>query len=267
MSADTLVINPAIDQPQLWNKYSYSLNNPLVFYDPDGKFPYSITIRSFAPPGSFQGTGFNDDRRGFSTDENLSSKISQSFTADPDTAEISGVSTAQTGETTWNGRLPRRTTPSGNVVGVESGRDAAGAESMFLQSRFAGSNPFFEFPLPKAPPIVVQAGIVLRENKDAGTLSVAMNLYSKGFPATEAMIADKSGTKVFLAAAPAFGSGKDLISHSGPVWKINMTILINSKGQFQAVAFGGKKYSIDEWNKLFTSKNPGPFPREDRRKL
>jgi len=266
VSADTLVINPALDQPQLWNKYSYSLNNPLVFYDPDGKFPYSITIRSFAPPGSFQGTGFNDDRRGFTTDQDVSSKIRQSFTADPDTANVWGLDTSSSG-TTWNGYGPKYSHPIGDISNIESSRDSGGHGSLSLQSSFSGSNPWFGFPMPEAPPIVVRSTISLQENKDAGTLSVSMNISSKAFPATEAMIADKSGTKVFLAGAAAYGGGKDLYNRSGPVWKINMTILINGKGQFQGVMFAGKKYSIAGWNQLFTSKKAGPFPRNDLRKL
>jgi len=36
--------NDAIDDPQLWNLYSYCRNNPITFLDPNGKDPITITI-------------------------------------------------------------------------------------------------------------------------------------------------------------------------------------------------------------------------------
>jgi RHS repeat-associated protein len=39
MSPDSVVISPELDNPQSWNKYSYTFNRPLSLTDPDGKWP------------------------------------------------------------------------------------------------------------------------------------------------------------------------------------------------------------------------------------
>jgi len=47
--------NDAIDDPQLWNLYSYCRNNPITFLDPYGKDPITITITrtSYGPEGVY----------------------------------------------------------------------------------------------------------------------------------------------------------------------------------------------------------------------
>ena len=38
-SPDSVVLNPELTDPQLWNKYSYGGNSPSVKVDPDGRWP------------------------------------------------------------------------------------------------------------------------------------------------------------------------------------------------------------------------------------
>jgi RHS repeat-associated protein len=39
MSPDPIAISPELENPQSWNKYSYTFNRPMSLTDPDGKWP------------------------------------------------------------------------------------------------------------------------------------------------------------------------------------------------------------------------------------
>jgi RHS repeat-associated protein len=75
--------------PQLWNAYSYGLSNPLTIIDVDGRFPWTIFIRSFifrSMVGAF-GYGYRGDARGPSTDEGATARIRMQFTLDIDRSQ------------------------------------------------------------------------------------------------------------------------------------------------------------------------------------
>ena len=50
------------------------------------------------------------------------------------------------------------------------------------------------------------------------------------------------------------------------VYLIDIQININDKGEFTSVSFGGKIFTVGDWNKTQTSKPSGPLPREDKDK-
>src|ERR1700686_2364111 len=59
-----------LPNPQKWNKYSYTLNNPLALVDPDGKEEVTVTVRAFIPESNFRlppviGPTWRGDRRSF----------------------------------------------------------------------------------------------------------------------------------------------------------------------------------------------------------
>lgn len=133
-----------------------------------------------------------------------------------------------------------------------------------IAGNFEGSNPFF---LGGAPDIEVASNITLTENVGKGTLGVAIDLSSKQFPATEAMIQDAKHQSVFLGGAAAFGNAANLITaDKQKISSVNLTINIDKNGVFQSVQFGNKTYTISNFNKAFTPPSAGPKPREDKDK-
>jgi len=240
--------------------YSFSLNNPILFVDPDGQFPYTFHVRAFAPTGAFKGTGFHDDGRGFSasTSSGTTSRIKQNFTVDP-TAQTYSGGNPTSDETKWNGIGVGTASNEGGISTPEFGTNSMGSATASLTSNFEGSNPAF---LGAAPDIEVSSAISITENLKDGKLIVGLDLSSKQFPATEGLIQDAAGNTVFLAGAAAYGNAGDLTTaDKTKVATVDLVIGINDKGVFQNVTMGGTTYSIEDFNKLRTSNSAGPNPR------
>jgi RHS repeat-associated protein len=255
------VVDPLASKFPMWSPYNYVLNNPIKFVDIGGAYPYPVTVRSFAPIGSFAGTGFGDDRRGYSSNTSATSRISQTITLDPTARSMSG-GTATSSDTHWNGQYVGNATGSNeSSLGKASFfKNSFGSSVAAVDAGFSGSNPLFGG---LAPDIDVKSSIILSENLKEGYLNASIDLSSKQFPATEAMIGDTKGTSIFLTGAAAFGGAGDLINAGvKKVSSVDIRININDKGEFQSIMFGGKTYGVDAWNKMQTAKPAGPFERD-----
>ena len=69
--------------PQKWNKYAYTINNPLRYFDPDGFEEMSVQFRSFIQQktvGDPIGRQFAGDNRSFTSAQNVTSRIAMVLT-------------------------------------------------------------------------------------------------------------------------------------------------------------------------------------------
>jgi hypothetical protein len=236
-------------------------DNPIMFFDPDGAFPYTFHIRAFAPPGAFKRTGFHDDNRGFSTNTNATSRIKQEFTVDPSKQTFTGGKPTSD-PTVWNG-VSRTATDEGGAS-ASFGKNSFGSATAVISADFKGSNPFG---FGGAPNIEVSSAISITENLKTNQVFVALDISSKQFPATEGLIQDNAGNTLLLAGAAAYGNAGNLVNaDKTQATTVDLIIGINKKGVFQNVTMGGKKYTLEEFNKLGTDKPAGPLPREDKDK-
>lgn len=253
-----LSVDPLANKAPHVSPYAFSFNNPVLFVDPDGRFPYTFHVRAFAPPGSFKGTGFHDDGRGFSTSTGVTSRIKQNFTIDPTARTMSGGKPTSD-PTYWNGINTGTASNKGGVDAPEYGTNSSGSATASTTSNFEGSNPAFKG---IAPDIEVSSALSITENLEQGQVHISMDLSSKEFPATEAFVQDNQGNSVFLGGAAAYGNAGDLTSADKQrVSTMDVIIGINDKGVLQNVQFQGKTYTIEQFNNLGTSDPAGPFPR------
>lgn len=254
-----LNVDPMAHKMPGWSPYTAMADNPILNFDPDGAFPYTFHVRAFAPSGAFKGFGFEDDGRGFSTSITATSRIKQSFTIDPTARTYSGG--RPTSDPTRFGSMSKIAQDKGGISKPQFGKNSMGSSTAAVTSNFEGSNPMVPF----APDIKVQSAVAVTENLKKNQINISIDLSSKAFPATEAFVQDASGKAVFLGGAAAFGSPSDLFGdETQTVSKVDLTIGINDKGEFQNVSVDGKTYSIDEFNKMGTSKSAGPEPRENK---
>jgi len=246
-------LDPRADKLPQHSPFEYSINNPILFVDPDGKFPYPIHIRSFAPFATFGG-GFAGDNRGWSTtlgarevSGGVTSRMQQTFTVDPSQKSVTGLST-------WSDPSHHPLFGTGTAADkydVKAGFKSSGGDKTAVVTSQMAAN----LPLIPSADIDIHSAIRLTENIKNGTLNVLMSMDGDRFPAAEAFIGDSKGQQVFIGVSGYDGNPYTSLpgNNDRPMFYVNFDIKINDKGEFVSVVSAGQTYSISDWNKKVQS--------------
>jgi hypothetical protein len=222
--------------------------------DPDGRIPYPITIRAFAPfdyfGGGFHGDGAN---RGYTTSSTATARVHQKINFDTDKTSITTV--AWSSETSHRFIPFSRTgEPSAILTDDLKITTSGDAKTFEFGTHVAASNPL----VPGSPPIDIFSNFSISENRKEGALDISGTLKGDNFPSTEAFVTDPSGNNVFIGIG--FYEGSPFSSLSGEnkrdISKFSFSISTDEKGNFTGVKMGDKSYSLSDWNKMFQQADP-----------
>jgi|HubBroStandDraft_3_1064219.scaffolds.fasta_scaffold242954_1 hypothetical protein len=126
--------------PRKWNKYAYTINNPLRYFDPDGMEELEIQLRAYIPQQTM--VNYRGDNRGPTTSQAVTSRTSVTFRIETDRSKrppdgyppLLAPATSKAGETV-NAATGNRATQTEGLPGVTSAKYDSKTAMQSSQSR------------------------------------------------------------------------------------------------------------------------------------
>jgi hypothetical protein len=233
-------------------------------FDPDGRYPYPVYIRSFIATSSVAGGTFRGDGRSASTSTNgVTSRVTQRYVVDSQKGTVTGRST--TSDFTLAYAYPGGAGPNGigpvvdqakptRSYSATNSKNSMGDNITTVSSNYTAKDPIT--PQLVTPQIDMHPIISISENSKTGTVSVSASIVGDSYPSTEAFMQDASGKNgVFIGVSMEQGGLPDLAGDNrNTLINTSFQITTDGKGNFTGVQQGDKTYTIGDWNKQFTKK-------------
>jgi RHS repeat-associated protein len=199
MSPDPKILSIRhIINPQKWNKYAYTINNPLRYFDPNGMEEIEVQLRAVIQAQTRSdpvGSRFAGDNRGFTSAQNVTSRTSITVRIETDASKRPGnpiISVTQPGtagqtkQVDANGNVIKTGTATTGLPTVTGSRDASGNAVLNFQEN--AKNPLE--PQSVTPGIRADLNVTVTQNglsaDVAGTVSGApsfeLNVGSTNIP-------------------------------------------------------------------------------------
>lgn len=195
---------------------------------------------------------------GYSTGD-VSARVHQRINFDTDKTSMNASAWSSQ---TWKTSTPSHKTraiPSLNFTDDLNISSKGDSKTFSFGTHVAAANP----DISGSPDIDIFSDFSITENKKAGTLSISGKLNGDNFPSTEAFITDPNGNNLFIGVGQIdAGVSKDWgpltqlpgSNENNSITSFNFNVTTDKKGNFTGVQVGKTNYSIEEWNKRFTSK-------------
>jgi hypothetical protein len=258
-------IDPMIAKAPNLTPYHFCFNNPILYFDPDGTWPWPVWSRSFISASSVAGGSFRGDGRGpsLSTDKTVATSRSWiNFTFDPQKQQLTNKRKGADEtivfappELGMGDRYPiYGETPKTNVSysGVTTTKNSVGNDIGSFGFSYSAKDPVT--PGLFTPSLDVHANFSITENLKTNTLFVNATFTGDVFPSTEAFISDQSGAKLFLGARKETGGVGDLFGDNKKfLFTVDMQVKFDNKGNFTGVQQGEKLINVADWNKQVES--------------